>query len=203
MPKLPIKIKPGALPATTEATDQVTKGVLDKLPEMNRRDVMRGTLGTLGDVSLTGKVVDAIAPLVKKAVPKIEDVTDFFNLPSMRQLKYDSYDDYAGENLFDEEAWDILTNAFTKSELKAKNINYGNAREKLLEDEKLLKELADDDVMFQDNFKGFFDGELEEFLDGAKQFEELDTDIQEALKYLISDKKMTLPEIRKFILDPD
>ena len=57
--------------------------------------------------------------------------------------------------------------------------------------------------MFQDNFKGFFDGELEEFLDGAKQFEELDTDIQEALKYLISDKKMTLPEIRKFILDPD
>jgi len=203
MPKLPIKIKPGALPVTTEATDQVTKGVLDKLPEMNRRDVMRGTLGTLGDVSLTGKVVDAIAPLVKKAVPKIEDVTDFFNLPSMRQLKYDSYDDYAGENLFDEEAWDILTNAFTKSELKAKNINYGNAREKLLEDEKLLKELADDDVMFQDNFKGFFDGELEEFLDGAKQFEELDTDIQEALKYLISDKKMTLPEIRKFILDPD
>ena len=138
MPKLPIKIKPGALP-----------GVLDKLPEMNRRDVMRGTLGTLGDVSLTGKVVDAIAPLVKKAVPKIEDVTDFFNLPSMRQLKYDSYDDYAGENLFDEEAWDILTNAFTKSELKAKNINYGNAREKLLEDEKLLKELADDDVMLR------------------------------------------------------
>ena len=203
MPKLPIKIKPGALPATTEATDQVTKGVLDKLPEMNRRDVMRGTLGTLGDVSLTGKVVDAIAPLVKKAVPKIEDVTDFFNLPSMRQLKYDSYDDYAGENLFDEEAWDILTNAFTKSELKAKNINYGNAREKLLEDEKLLKELADDDVMFQDNFKGFFDGELEEFLDGAKQFEDLDIEIQEALKYLISDKKMTLPEIRKFILDPD
>ena len=202
MPKLPIKIKPGALPAST-ATEEVTKGVLDKLPEMNRRDVMRGTLGTLGDVSLTGKVVDAIAPLVKKAVPKIEDVTDFFNLPSMRQLKYDSYDDYAGENLFDEEAWDILTNAFTKSELKAKNINYGNAREKLLEDEKLLKELADDDVMFQDNFKGFFDGELEEFLDGAKQFEELDTDIQEALKYLISDKKMTLPEIRKFILDPD
>ena len=203
MPKLPIKIKPGALPATTEATDQVTKGVLDKLPEMNRRDVMRGTLGTLGDVSLTGKVVDAIAPLVKKAVPKMEDVTDFFNLPSMRQLKYDSYDDYAGENLFDEEAWDILTNAFTKSELKAKNINYGNAREKLLEDEKLLKELADDDVMFQDNFKGFFDGELEEFLDGAKQFEDLDIEIQEGLKYLISDKKMTLPEIRKFILDPD
>ena len=203
MPKLPIKIKPGALPATTEATDQVTKGVLDKLPEMNRRDVMRGTLGTLGDVSLTGKVVDAIAPLVKKAVPKMENVTDFFNLPSMRQLKYDSYDDYAGENLFDEEAWDILTNAFTKSELKAKNINYGNAREKLLEDEKLLKELADDDVMFQDNFKGFFDGELEEFLDGAKQFEDLDIEIQEGLKYLISDKKMTLPEIRKFILDPD
>ena len=202
MPKLPIKIKPGALPAST-ATEEVTKGVLDNLPEMNRRDMTRGTLGTLGDLSLTGKVVDAIAPLVKKAVPKIEDVTDFFNLPSMRQLKYDSYDDYAGENLFDEEAWDILTNAFTKSELKAKNINFGNAREKLLEDEKLLKELADDDVMFQDNFKGFFDGELEEFLDGAKQFEELDTDIQEALKYLISDKKMTLPEIRKFILDPD
>ena len=148
MPKLPIKIKPGALPASA-ATEEVTKGVLDKLPEMNRRDVMRGTLGTLGDVSLTGKVVDAIAPLVKKAVPKIEDVTDFFNLPSMRQLKYDSYDDYAGENLFDEEAWDILTNAFTKSELKAKNINYGNAREKLLEDEKLLKELADDDVMLR------------------------------------------------------
>ena len=64
MPKLPIKIKPGALPV---ATEEVTQGVLGKLPEMNRRDMMRGTLGTLGDLSLTGKVVDAIAPAVKLA----------------------------------------------------------------------------------------------------------------------------------------
>jgi hypothetical protein len=201
MPKLPVKIKPGTLPTTT---DEVTQGVLDKLPEVDRRELMRGALGTLGDLSLAGKAVDVVAPALKSA-SKIEDFTpfDFFNLPSMKKLKYETYDDYAHENLFDDDAWQIFSDLLSKSELKAKNINYNNAREKLLADEKLLKDLADDDVMFEENFKGFFDGEIEEFLDGVTKFEDLDIDIQEGLRYLISDKKMTLPEIRKFILDPD
>ena len=42
MPKFPIKIKPGALPV---ATDEVTKGVLDKLPDKNILELIpRGAL---------------------------------------------------------------------------------------------------------------------------------------------------------------
>jgi len=91
MPKLPIKIKPRALPAVTE---EVTKGVLDKLPQLDRRELMRGALGTLVDVSKLGKVADVLAPVAKK-IPKILDFID-----TGTQLKLPLFSDIVNKFFF-------------------------------------------------------------------------------------------------------
>ena len=77
MPKLPIKIKPGALPV---ATEEVTKGVLDKLPQVDRREFLRGALSTLANTSALGKVADVVAPVAKSATKAVakQSIPAFF-----------------------------------------------------------------------------------------------------------------------------
>ena len=222
MPKLPIKIKPGALPASA-ATEEVTKGVLDNLPEMNRRDMMRGTLGTLGDLSLTGKVVDAIAPAVK-ATSKMPDL---FEIPVMKKYMKKSYlDEYGAESqsinfsfveeilgFENKEVFDSLERMVEQGTLSSKqfdslvkkhNLTPENAYDKFkqMDESEHLMLGIDEDMIgtypkeFQESFKATNEREFQNFLSGAKQFEELDTEIQEALKYLINDKKMGLSEIK-------
>ncbi len=229
MPKLPVKIKPGALPTTT---DEVTQGVLDKLPEVDRRELMRGALGTLGDLSLAGKAVDVVAPALKSA-GKIEGVTDFFNIPVIKDFQFDTYkdmlkadlagikefikkekelkhpsktDDFWGDratNPNDSYSWEYFINRYSPEELEKMGITPENSLEQITNNNKLLKEMFEDDVVFHEQSEGFITQELEDFLDGATKFEDLDKGVQKGLQYLISDKKMTLPQIRKVILDPD
>lgn len=229
MPKFPIK-KPGALPAVTE---KVTEGVLDKLPEVDRRELMRGALGSLGDLSLAGKAVDVVAPALKSA-GKIEDVTDFFNIPSMKKYMKKSYlDEYGAENqsihfgfveellgfenkeVFDSlKRWveeGIISSKEFDSLVKKHNLTPENAYDKFKqmdESEHLMLGIDENvpgtyPVEFQESFQAFNEQEIESFLDGVTKFEDLDKGLQEGLRYLISDMKMTLPEIRKVILDPD
>lgn len=104
MAKLPIKIKPGALPTTT---DEVTQGVLDKLPEVDRRELIRGALGALVDTSSLGKVADVVAPVaktaekVKQSVPAFftkftDDIYDIFSDASV-QRQLDEAEEYADD----------------------------------------------------------------------------------------------------------
>ena len=218
MPKLPIKIKPGALPTTT---DKVTQGVLDKLPEVDRRELMRGALGALGDLSLAGKAVDVVAPLVKKAIPKI-DIKSFFDIPIIRDFQLKTYKDMLKDEVIipdrshpslsdevlgppgtDNYSWEYFKNRYSLEELEEMGITSENSFEKLINDDEFIKDMFHHDIEFLDQSEGFITQELESFLDGTKKLGDLDKEVQEGLKYLISDKKMTLPEIRKLILDPD
>tara|TARA_R110000796_G_scaffold124600_1_gene239047 strand:- start:3049 stop:3954 length:906 start_codon:yes stop_codon:yes gene_type:complete len=82
MPKLPtIFKKPGALPATTEATEQVTKGVLDKLPQVDRREFLRGALSTIANTAMDTGALNQISKIVKPApvAEKIPNILDFEN----------------------------------------------------------------------------------------------------------------------------
>jgi hypothetical protein len=220
MPKLPVKIKPGALPTTT---DEVTQGVLDKLPEVDRRELMRGALGSLGDLSLAGKAVDVVAPAVK-ATSKMPDL---FEIPVMKKYMKKSYlDEYGAENqsihfgfveellgfenkeVFDSlKRWveeGIISSKEFDSLVKKHNLTPENAYDKFkqMDESEHLMLGIDEDVIgtypkeFQESFKATNEREFQNFLSGAKQFEELDTEIQEALKYLINDKKMGLSEIK-------
>ena len=211
---------------TSKGTDLIipTKAELEQLPEedldkisnqlkeattLDRRELMRGALGTIANTAMDVGTLRQLAKIAKPATKiesatKIDDLTNFFDLPHMIKLKYEAHEDYAYENIFDEEAWEILSSLFSETELKAMKITDKNAREKLLKDEKLLQLLADEDELFEENFKDTIYQELEEFLiDDSIKFEDLDPDIQETLEYLMNDKKMTLPEIRKFIWDLD
>ena len=232
MPKLPIK-KPGALPPAV-ITDEVTQGVLDKLPQVNRREIMRGALGALVRAPSLGKAVDIIAPLAKKAVPKIDVLSDFFNIPIMKKYMKKSYlDEYGAESqsmhfsfveevlgFENKEVFDslkrlveegIVSSKQFDSLVKKHNLTPENAYDKFKkmdESEHLMLGIDENipgtyPVEFQESFQAFNEQELESFLDGAKQFGDLDKEVQEGLKYLISEKKMDLPQIRKLILDPD
>jgi len=85
MPKLPVKIKPGALPAVTE---EVTQGVLDKLPQVDRREFLGGALSTLADTSALGKVADVLAPVAKVApvAKKILNIREFIDTGTQLKL---------------------------------------------------------------------------------------------------------------------
>jgi len=227
MPKLPIKIKPGALPAVTE---EVTQGVLDKLPKVNRREIMRGALGALVRAPSLGKAVDIIAPLAKKAVPKIDVLTDFFNIPIIKNFQFKTFkdslkaeagiiapikketkhplatDDFWGDratNPNDSYSWEYFINRYLPEELDEMGITPENALEKITDDDKLLKNMFEDDVIFHEQSESFLTQELEDFIDGSTKFGDLDKELQDGLKYLISEKKMDLPQIKKLILDPD
>ena len=99
MPKLPIKIKPGALPV---ATDQVTKGVLDKLPQVDRREFLRGALSTLANTSALGKVADVVAPVAKSATKAVakQSIPAFF--PKFRDDIYEIFSDSSKQRQLDE-----------------------------------------------------------------------------------------------------
>jgi len=215
MPKLPVKIKPGALPTTT--TDEVTRGVLDKLPEVNRRELMRGALGALAKDLAIGKAVDIIAP-VAKAIPKI-DIKSFFDIPIIRDFQLKTYKDMLKDEVIpshpslsdevlgppgtDNYSWEYFVNRYSREELEEMGITSKNSFEKLINDDEFIKDMFYHDIEFLDQSEGFLTQELESFLAGTKKLGDLDKEVQEGLKYLISDKKMTLPEIRKLILDPD
>jgi len=95
MPKFPIKIKPGALPV---ATDEVTEGVLDKLPTVDRREFLRGALSTLADTSALGKVADVVVPVAKKTlnIKKFIDPED----PTYTAFQLPFFSDYVNKFFF-------------------------------------------------------------------------------------------------------
>ena len=103
MPKLPtIFKKPGALPATTGATEEVTKGVLDKLPQVDRREFLRGALSTLANTSALGKVADVVAPVAKSATKAVakQSIPAFF--PKFRDDIYEIFSDSSKQRQLDE-----------------------------------------------------------------------------------------------------
>jgi len=97
MPKLPIKIKPGALPV---ATEEVTKGVLDKLPQVDRREFLRGALGTIANTAMETNALNQISKIVKPApvAKKILNIGEFIDTGT--QLKLPLFSDIVNKFFF-------------------------------------------------------------------------------------------------------
>tara|TARA_R110000782_G_scaffold217542_1_gene305003 strand:- start:2295 stop:2882 length:588 start_codon:yes stop_codon:yes gene_type:complete len=190
MPKLPIKIKPGALPV---ATEEVTQGVLGKLPEMNRRDMMRGALSTLGDLSLAGKVSDVLVPAVK-AIPKLPE--NIFNIESLSSIYSKTIDNIANR---------IMEDPF--EELGARGIKYKEIEvmdETANEIQKAAEGLAEYEA--EDAVKTVFKGNsenLERYFKSGDADSLISEDYYDVIMDLKNNYNLSPGEVRQYLIKND
>lgn len=190
MPKLPIKIKPGALPV---ATEEVTQGVLGKLPEMNRRDMMRGALSTLGDLSLAGKVADVLVPAAK-AIPQLPE--NIFNIQSLSSIYSKTIDNIANR---------IMEDPF--EELGARGIKYKEIEvmdETANEIQKAAEGLAEYEA--EDAVKTVFKGNsenLERYFKSGDADSLISEDYYDVIMDLKNNYNLSPGEVRQYLIKND
>lgn len=187
--------KPGALPTKT---DEVTKGVLDKLPTVDRREFIRGALSTLVDTSALGKVADVVAPAVK-AIPKLPE--NIFQLDSFDALIKRTMDNIANK---------IMEDPY--EELGARGVKSSEI-EDMIDNEELgiddeITQAADGlgEWEAEDAVRTIFKGNsenLERFFETGNEKVLISDDYADIIRELRDTYNLNFDEIKQYLIDSD
>ena len=160
---------------------------------MNRRDMMRGALSTLGDLSLAGKVSDVLVPAVK-AIPKLPE--NIFNIESLSSIYSKTIDNIANR---------IMEDPF--EELGARGIKYKEIEvmdETANEIQKAAEGLAEYEA--EDAVKTVFKGNsenLERYFKSGDADSLISEDYYDVIMDLKNNYNLSPVEVRQYLIKND